>query len=81
MAQLESLDGKTYNVPDDVLAKYRIGDETVSQNTQTDDLPVAPPPQTGWDEYGQRMLHGGGGPSLQDNPFVKVQRGQGNNDE
>ena len=52
MAQLESLDGKKYNVPDDVLARYKIGAETVGQNMQHHDLPIAPKPQEGWDDYG-----------------------------
>lgn len=77
MAKLESLDGKTYDIPDEVLARYRIGDETVGQNVQHDDLPVAPPPQAGWDEYGERQHAGPHG--LEGNPFVKVQRGEGNN--
>jgi hypothetical protein len=76
MATLESLDGKTYNIPDDVLARYRIGEETVGQNVQKDELPVAPPPQTGWDEYGERFHSAPSG--LEGNPFVKVKRGEGN---
>jgi len=77
MATLESLDGKTYDVPEEVLARYRIGDATVTENTQHDDLPKAPPPQTGWDNYGmepaQSQIQG-----LENNPFVRVKKGQNN---
>ncbi len=79
MAQLESIDGKKYNVPDDVLARYKISDDKVGQLIQHDDLPVAPPPQEGWDNYNepmppqQQMAQ-----SLEDNPFVRMQRGPNN---
>jgi len=76
MAQLESIDGKLYEIPDDVLARYRIGDDTVGQlRVAHDDLPVAPPPQEGWDA-GEPPRKGEA--SLEDNPFVRTRRGPNN---
>ena len=80
MAQLESIDGKTYEIPDHILARYKIGEDTVGQmRVDHDDLPIAPPPQQGWDNYNdpappqhQAMQ------SLENNPHIHMQRGPNN---